>query len=359
MRAIKVLCLAAGTLAVASCAIWRDLTGREASSNGAEKNLRTDVEITEAKWTAPGADIVKILTTEPAECLAAARDNETQYLADVGRAAFNSPFLLGGQAARARLTCNSCHRSGGDNPDFFLDGLSGAPGAADVTSSIFSKVREDNDFNPVPIPTLVDSGEKNSFGSHGVSPELNASPESMLAMKPPDSTLALKAFVASAITDEFQGEPPSEVILDGLTAYISHLKSDACAADDIARTVHVDVAKIAGTISVAIESLKRGENDTASLLVLTAQNRFVDIYERFNISGFNDERTVILDRAEQLARIRPAVAAGEEGAEIELAAFRTSLEQFAKYLGASSEQSLYNRDVLIDLLGLEETEESI
>ncbi|NNE42251.1 MAG: hypothetical protein HKN14_15185 [Marinicaulis sp.] len=360
MRTVQIVFAVAGFASVASCSFWHGLTLSEAPSASAEKPLRSDIELTEAKWTAAEADILYILTKEPAECLAPASDKETQYLIDVGRTAFNSPFLLGGQAARARLTCNSCHRRGGDNPDFFIAGLSSKPGTADVTSSIFSKIREDGEFNPVAIPNLIDSAAKSSFGSHGVSAELNAAPESMLSLRAPGKgSLELQAFIASAITDEFQGVPPPQSVLDGLVAYVAHLKSDECASDNVDRTLSADVARIAGMIDAAIESVERGERDTASLLVLTAQNKFVDIYERYNIDGLLDQRNVILDRAQQLAKLRPKVAARKEKIEIELAAFLASLDQFARYLESSSEHSLYNKGVLIELLGLEETEESI
>ncbi|MGF7473737.1 hypothetical protein WFJ45_23635, partial [Salmonella enterica subsp. enterica serovar Minnesota] len=72
--------------------------------------------------------------------------------ARIGRAAFNSPLLLGGQAARAGLSCASCHRNGRGNPDFHFPGISGAPGTADVTASLLSSHRGDGQFNPKPIP---------------------------------------------------------------------------------------------------------------------------------------------------------------------------------------------------------------
>ena len=78
------------------------------------------------RWLAPGADVVARLTRSPGECLAPGDDDQARYLIAIGRAAFRTPFLLGGQAARGGLSCNACHIDGGDNPDFFLRGLSGA-----------------------------------------------------------------------------------------------------------------------------------------------------------------------------------------------------------------------------------------
>ncbi|MEX0645921.1 MAG: hypothetical protein WD076_11455, partial [Parvularculaceae bacterium] len=121
--------------------------------------------LTEARWTAANTDLVAFLAASPGECLRKAEDAETRYRVEIGRVAFRSPLLFGGQAARAGLSCNSCHRDGRDNPDFYLEGLSSAPGTADVTSSLMSKVREDGAFNPAPIPSLVGVAAKARFGT--------------------------------------------------------------------------------------------------------------------------------------------------------------------------------------------------
>lgn len=60
----------------------------------------------------------------------------------------------GGQAARAGLSFESCHRSGRPHPQFLFPGASGAPGTADVTASLFSSHRGNGRDDPVPIPDL-------------------------------------------------------------------------------------------------------------------------------------------------------------------------------------------------------------
>ena len=90
----------------------------------------------------------------PNECLPRHETaKQTQKIA-VGRLAFRSPYLLGGQAARRGLTCQACHGQGQTNTHFFVTGLSSAPGTADVTSFHFSDELGDEAFNPVPIPSL-------------------------------------------------------------------------------------------------------------------------------------------------------------------------------------------------------------
>ena len=86
------------------------------------------------RWVHPEADIVSVLSEEPRECLSA----QANYQETLGRLAFRSPFLLGGQAARRGLTCQACHSQGQTNTNFFVVGLSDTPGTADVTSFHFS-----------------------------------------------------------------------------------------------------------------------------------------------------------------------------------------------------------------------------
>jgi hypothetical protein len=112
------------------------------------------VPIREARWLAPGA-VYQGLTREPSECFARPTDPAERRRAEIGRAAFRTPLLLGGQAARAGLSCASCHRNGRGNPDFLFPGLSGPPGTADITASLMSSHRGDGRFNPKPIPTYL------------------------------------------------------------------------------------------------------------------------------------------------------------------------------------------------------------
>ena len=130
--------------------------------------------LSETQWNSVETDDFAFLSATPGECLAPAMDPEDQYRIEVGRAAFSSPFVFGGPAARSGLSCNSCHRDGHGNPDFYLDGLSGAPGTADVTSSLFSKTREDHVFNPMAIPTLIDIARKGAFGETAPQPSIHA-----------------------------------------------------------------------------------------------------------------------------------------------------------------------------------------
>ena len=106
------------------------------------------------RWVPADADPQRAFATAPAECLRPPRERAAALSVEVGRAAFGTPVLLGGQAARAGLSCESCHRAGRGNPDFQFPGASGAPGTADVTLSLFSSHRGNGVHDPKAIPDL-------------------------------------------------------------------------------------------------------------------------------------------------------------------------------------------------------------
>jgi len=129
----------------------------------------------------------------------------------LGELAFHSPALLGGQAEKKGLSCGSCHKNGRGNPDFQFEAVSGPPGTADVTSGLFSKVRADNTFNPLPIPDL-------------------ARPEGADQVDRYDRT-ALAAFVKGQIEEEFNGDPTPEPVFDALLTYLEHIDGEASGCD--------------------------------------------------------------------------------------------------------------------------------
>lgn len=158
-------------------------------------------------WTAPGAE-QQILGETVRVCLRA-RGDPAKVAA--GEALFNSPALLGGQAARAELSCAACHRNGRDNSHFLLPQLSGAPGTADVTNSFFGTARANGRFDPVVIPDLALPGK------------VSRAPEN------PE----LARFIRTLVVDEFSGAEPTPAMLDALASYVRAI--GPCPADASAR----------------------------------------------------------------------------------------------------------------------------
>ncbi len=159
------------------------------------------------KWLSSTADPVAHLTQHPSTCLTQPTDPAVQR----GALLFESPTLLGGQAAKAGLSCAACHRNGRGNPDFVFTGISGAPGTADVTHGLFSKLRADQVFNPVPIPDLA-----------------TAEGRSRVDRSDPG---ILESFLSAQIIEEFSGTAPDRDAVSDLASYIRALDDTTCDAD--------------------------------------------------------------------------------------------------------------------------------
>lgn len=167
-----------------------------------------DVGIASLTWISDTVDPVEHLLFEPATCLATPDDEAVKR----GELLFESPFILGGQAAKSGISCAACHRNGRDHPDFVLVGISGAPGTADVTNGFFSKHRADGVFNPVPIPDLA--------SPEGKSRENREEPGT------------LEAFLLSQVVEEFDGSTPDPAAISDLAAYVRALDDGTCAPSE-------------------------------------------------------------------------------------------------------------------------------
>lgn len=234
------------------------------SSAGDDDALPDDL-----RWVDPKADSVAALNRTPEECVSIPPDPAQRRLFELGRVAFRSPVLLGGVAARVGLSCDSCHVNGHDNPVFFFAGVSGSPGTADVTGSVFSRAREDDIENPVPIPSLRDAARSPPFGSVLPSEEL-------------------RAFLVTVVVEEFQGAPPSAAVLDGLTVYLHALRSSACAgAAGMLRPVSLELEgeDLRRSLAVARAALESGDLALAEFSLLSLRARLGRLYQRFPATG--------------------------------------------------------------------------
>lgn len=122
------------------------------------------------------------------------------FLVEYGRLAFRSPDILGGNARRAGLSCNSCHTNGHINEQFFIPGLSDRPGRVDVTHYLWNHFADNHQNDPRDIPSLRGVKTKNRFGFDLRSP-------------------SLREFTRSVIAVEFAGAEPDSLLLDALAAY--------------------------------------------------------------------------------------------------------------------------------------------
>jgi hypothetical protein len=273
------------------------------------------------RWMPADADRVTLLTTAPAECLAL----PTTTAIETGRAAFRTPLLLGGQAARAGLSCDSCHRNGRGNPAFAFPGISGAPGTADVTASLFSTKRGDGIANPKPIPDLA------------------ADPRKIAAAD-------LPAFVTGQIVEEFEGAPPPPAVLAGLVAYLNALSPAAC-ANGLAATTPVTAATTladAGrAVAAAQAALASGDTATAAMMVLAARAQLGLLDERFPA----DVQKPIRAADDALATTLAAIRRNDPAAAARLRAWQAATPALARKLAAAAPRSLYDPARLARALG--------
>ena len=276
------------------------------------------------RWLAPGADAAVALTRRPTECLAMPADGETAYLVELGRAAFRTPLVLGGQAARAGIDCETCHRGGRSNPDFDFPGVSGAPGTADVTTSVLSSHRGDGIDNPKPIPDL--SGPKSAL-------KVNQAPPSG----------GLETFIHGIVTQEFDGDEPSPAVLKGLAAYVRALSPAACpAAATEPVTVTGALADVRRTLRAAIAAIEHGDGASAALMVESARSQLGDIHERYAGADLAAERDALQRAAADLASAEADARQGVPAAKTDLTLWLADEPAWAKPVIAAERASLYS-----------------
>ncbi len=277
------------------------------------------------RWLAADARL-EALSTRPKECLAAPEDARQAALVAIGRTAFRTPALLGGQAAKAGMNCATCHRNGRTNPGFDFPGLSGPPGTADVTSSLMSSHRGNGVFDPRPIPDLAAPGK---IARDSASP-------------------ALATFVHGLVTEEFDGAEPGPAATAGLLAYIRAIR--ACAPDGTERvTVSQALADVEAAVRAAGTALELGDAASARLMLAGARSTLGDIDERYALPGLEAVRTRLREADRQLLDLQLAVDAGAPGARARIAAWRPSAQLLA-VLRRGEPRSLYDSGRLAALL---------
>lgn len=278
----------------------------------------------EMRWIDPGlprAAVVRLLTTAPAECLVIPADPAALARIAIGRAAFGAPLLLGGQAARAGVSCASCHRGGRGNPHFVFPGVSGDPGTADVTSSLFSSKRGDGVVNPRPIPDLVSGPAKID--------------------RDPDGP-TLRQFIHGLVVEEFDGLGISAAVLDGLVAYVGAL-GGACGSD-IRQSADHDADAAIAAVGAATHSLAIPDVPTAHLLIGAARSALGRIDERYAVVRGIDRRLEARDA--ELRRVQALAATDPAAAAVALDRWTAHFGQDIIALRTVEKRSLYSASVL-------------
>jgi hypothetical protein len=281
-----------------------------------------------ARWLAPGADAPLALSTSFTECLARPSDGNQTYLVELGRSAFRTPMLLGGQAARAGIACESCHQAGRRNPDFFFPGLSGAPGTADVTSALFSSHRDDGIDNPKPIPDL-------------------SGPKTALKVDQDPARGDLERFIHGLVTEEFDGAEPPPAVLHGLAAYVRALGPGACPRETRA-PVRAEgfVEEARRSVRAAQAALAHSDPAAAILMIDGARWRLGLINERYDDPASADARAALKAADLDLLAAQGAIRAGDPGAGARLTLWLARSASWAEILTREEPRSLFDRQRL-------------
>ncbi len=265
------------------------------------------------RWTAPGAERA-LLSEQPATCVAGDDD-----MIRSGRALFATPTLLGGQAAKAGLSCASCHINGRDNPHFLLAGVSAGPGTADVTNSFFSAARGNARFDPVAIPDLAKPGK--------VSRDSEAR--------------ALETFIRNLIVEEFGGQEPTPAMLDALAAYVRAIRP--CPGEPrVVRRLDDQLAAIADGAAGARLMAGRSDLQGVRLAIAAMRHQLGLVAERYAGPGFARDRTALLAASRQLQ----AIGEIADPREVQLALERWKRDfdaGLARRLRGTEARSLYDR----------------
>ncbi len=274
-------------------------------------------------WIAPG-QAYGALSAEPAGELKLSHivADKDQNIA-IGRALFETPTLLGGQAAKAGLSCGSCHTNGRDNPHFQFPGVSGTPGTADVTHSFFSSNRGDGTFNPVKIPDLAKPGK---------------------ISRAPDQQ-ELEKFVRALIVEEFDGEDPGDFTLFALSSYIRAL------CDNCGKTMRpVTVSRQLDRVQQVLMLLEPGKGvlsvEVQHLLVASARHQLGLIHERYVAPDLSRQRKALKNLSFELMQLQQSLAKKPGEYQPQLSEVREGFVTLRKDLVRLESRSLYNPERL-------------
>ncbi len=266
-------------------------------------------------WLDP-AQHLAALTTEPQRSVAA----QDQQLI-VGEALFHTPTLLGGQAAKAGLSCASCHENGRDNPAFQFPNVSGRPGTADVTSSFFSSHRGNAKFDPIAIPDLTMPGKISRASDNG----------------------ELETFIRGLIVEEFNGEEPAQPVLAALSHYVRSLKADPN-SPRVALTVESEFMAVDQAVDAALKTQQKEDPRLTHLLLASARHRLGLIHERFAGKSLTKERSAIISASRDLGLLQDSI--GRDHFEKALEQWQRDFQKTRTLVSEKQNLSLYNPAVL-------------
>jgi len=280
--------------------------------------------------TEPVLDREALAATAYASSFAREYGSKEQLRVDlqIGEFLFKSPLVLGGQAAKAGISCHSCHVNGRDNPFFQFPAISGEPGTADTTHNFFSETLGNDTFDPVPIPDLTQPGK--------VSHDL--------------SSRDLERFIERIVVDEFGGSVSEEAVIRPLSTFVRALQVSGLGEDRslAVRSMARDLADVEAMVGLAAAQSASDAEAVPRLLLAGARNRLFVVYERL-ISGKHDtEREWLIEQSRSLGSAQGLLRQGKPVAP-KLEQWQMDFKNGPDF-AAIAPESLYNPGVLGSLL---------
>ena len=285
-------------------------------------------------WLPEDVDKASIVNEYPLECLNPTADATVT----LGRLAFESSALLGGQAARMGLACASCHLSARGNPHFYLAQISDRPGRADVTHSLLNKQGFNDQFLPVVIPDL-------------------AMPE-QLSIKDRTS-LVFKEKLVQLITIEFDGQPPLPEVLVAIQVYLLNIDQRYCMSHSDDKAVELslviqqgwqqDWQRLEQGVNLLEAAIASENSQLATFLVRIIRLRLEKLYRAYAIAKQEQLDKLLMKQSRQLANLLNDRSDKAQQLEV-LQLWIEKTESLPMLLEKYRKNSAYNADYLRQFL---------
>ena len=162
-----------------------------------------------------------------------------------------------------------------------------------------------------------------------------------------EASPALKTFIRGLVTEEFDGDPPLEAVLDGLVAYVRALSPAACPADAAPPIRGADALEdVRRAVLAGQGALHRDDPATAVVMVESARSQLGDIAERYDAPDLARARQALVIADLDLAAAKSAIERREGHAADRLAAWLANSAIWSRALEADEPRSLFNEAAL-------------
>lgn len=258
-------------------------------------------------------------------------EDEVRRKLTIGEALFNAPLLLGGQAAKAGISCQSCHVNGAGNPYFLFPAISGEAGTADTTHNFFSKTLGNDVFDPVAIPDLRLAGK------------VDHDPQSK----------ELEEFITTIVIEEFSGSTPKQEAIAYLSLYVRALRLAGRTEDVyLPRSAVRDWTFVRVSVEEASHLAMKAEPTLASLVLSSARNKMALIHERLLPEQHDLSRAWLVAQSRRLSELQQMLQEDEFDHAKWQAAFERAdqLLKEAPDFAQIEQESLYNPAILTEYL---------